>query len=700
MPTSLQSLDDIFAQDGMFPGVSLAEIPDSGAVYMQDILISKSGELRRRGPLTTNMWSSLSLPNGAFPVGVCKSAIPPDGVTRVGVVVYTSGTLKMYVYSYDTSLGTITSKGSFTLPFSTPAGWFSSSEALGGIGTWVGLGFPGGGVNTVPSQNMKVLWKGASKTKYSTGTMSSTRGATLVIGSGTTWTTNVEPGMFLFDASTSPERYLGVVKSVDSNTQLTLEEGALYTSAAASYKLLSWRREIPRYLTGKITTTTTSTAVTGAGTNFLAMSPGTSEEWHLYRAKDMGRIGIVSSVESATALTLTGNASYALTNEEYVAVFLNRGAESGFDDSRYTGWLTATHGGRQVYASNPYDADGVNLVWISDPRHAEAVDIAPAGLPNDTISVTEGNQGLSGIASVLQSLLIFKTDGTHVLVGATPSSMQLRKLHDDGCVSTNSIQKWENNVIWAGASGVYVYDGVKVTNLTSERLGQWWRDLTANLADVYNYGLYSMVAYDHYFLSFGQISTAPPSYTPYKGATAITVTSPTLAINLRTGAITNMTNLGISGSVQLPGYKDPVFLVSVTPYGTATGFRASALFELSGNDTFTTYLTGTAGPDFYLESKRYGGFQSLLKKLWKMVLLEYKSAGGTLSLDTLQGLDGSGTTASSTFPASSTFVAKRMKFIRRSQFFGFRLYQTSSAVTDVSVKAWQILLRPLRLGRT
>ena len=83
-----------------------------------------------------------------------------------------------------------------------------------------------------------------------------------------------------------------------------------------------------------------------------------------------------------------------------------------------------------------------------------------------------------------------------------------------------------------------------------------------------------------------------------------------------------------------------------------------------------------------------------------MVLLEYKSAGGTLSLDTLQGLDGSGTTASSTFPASSTFVAKRMKFIRRSQFFGFRLYQTSSAVTDVSVKAWQILLRPLRLGRT
>jgi hypothetical protein len=61
-----------------------------------------------------------------------------------------------------------------------------------------------------------------------------------------------------------------------------------------------------------------------------------------------------------------------------------------------------------------------------------------------------------------------------------------------------------------------------------------------------------------------------------------------------------------------------------------TGYICAAtdLHETTGNDTITCD-GNTAGPDFYLESKRYSLGDSLLKKLFKQLLLHYY-VGGTI----------------------------------------------------------------------
>jgi hypothetical protein len=70
-------------------------------------------------------------------------------------------------------------------------------------------------------------WRGAEKVAYSTGTVTVTRGSTAVTGAGTSWAANVGPGMFLFATADDPAGvsvFIGVVKSVQSDTALTLGE--------------------------------------------------------------------------------------------------------------------------------------------------------------------------------------------------------------------------------------------------------------------------------------------------------------------------------------------------------------------------------------------------------------------------------------------------------------------------------------------
>jgi hypothetical protein len=80
-----------------------------------------------------------------------------------------------------------------------------------------------------------IYYGGSLKTaNYSTGTISTmTIGSATVTGSGTSWLANVDAGMLL-DAGPTPL----VVKSVDSNTQLTLMVASPYaTPAAGAYTL-------------------------------------------------------------------------------------------------------------------------------------------------------------------------------------------------------------------------------------------------------------------------------------------------------------------------------------------------------------------------------------------------------------------------------------------------------------------------------
>jgi hypothetical protein len=83
-----------------------------------------------------------------------------------------------------------------------------------------------------------MFYGGSLKTApYSTGTVTVTNGSKTVTGAGTSWTANVDAGMILRVGSDSA---IGLVASVDTNTQITLRDAWSGTTAAgASYTLVT-----------------------------------------------------------------------------------------------------------------------------------------------------------------------------------------------------------------------------------------------------------------------------------------------------------------------------------------------------------------------------------------------------------------------------------------------------------------------------
>jgi hypothetical protein len=77
-------------------------------------------------------------------------------------------------------------------------------------------------------------YAGATKAAYSTGTLDLTQGSATVAGAGTSWTANLEAGMLLSSlpgVAYSSTQDMPVIKSVESNTSLTLTKPWQFTTA-------------------------------------------------------------------------------------------------------------------------------------------------------------------------------------------------------------------------------------------------------------------------------------------------------------------------------------------------------------------------------------------------------------------------------------------------------------------------------------
>jgi hypothetical protein len=99
--------------------------------------------------------------------------------------------------------------------------------------------------------------------------------------------------------------YVGVVKSVDSNTQITLGAVSPFPQSAASlatltYSLTSVRGFVPRIAKGRVTTATASTTVTGANTKF--QSQGIDDTWLSTAASTTNANAIITGLSSTTTL--------------------------------------------------------------------------------------------------------------------------------------------------------------------------------------------------------------------------------------------------------------------------------------------------------------------------------------------------------------------------------------------------------------
>jgi hypothetical protein len=340
----------------------------------------------------------------------------------------------------------------------------------------------------------------------------------------------------------------------------------------------------------------------------------------------------------------------------------------------------------------------------------------------DFIPVTSGKTADSPIRAIIpayNSMLVLKERESFVLVGNNPNNFQIRKLADDGILSGMSAVSYEGGVIWAGREGIYFYDGVESTNIVEENLGTYYAESVKSF-DPRTYRMWGMVHRDHYFLHIERVT---PSVAVVKGNTSHSPTQLTIAIYLPRRAVSILTNLNIRGSVATG--QNAWYAVNTSTIGKIANI--DTLLDDDGNDPFACD-GGTAGPDFYMESKKYSVGDGLRKKLFKQLMLHYLVGGDSLRLDTVVGLNTIGSTATSTWPITvywwdklstlfnswdtiansyptwdsivdSVYFIKRIKFLKRSQYLAFRIYQNSASVNKASIGNFALGFKRQRQGR-
>lgn len=559
-------------------GMNLArpaqELDDTEARYIQDGLVDLPGVVRSRGPVEAASGVARAANKGSALL-VCAD---PRGTGKFAVLHGTASTGFIGLLSPDRTTMTDVA-WPHELPSNAPSQPHRIVDSKPGAqgGAWIGVSDQYEALN--PEQSL-AFWFGGHQADYSTGTMAFTGGGVTITGTGTSWLANVSPGMFVFArventaVAPSPNYFgvgvqtlIGVVKSVNSDTSITLMSPAPYATSgsawteasptAKAYTIKSIRGFAPRVAKGLITCSTTSKTVTGGNTKWIqqglptvAEASRSSNYWNIYRLSDGNWVGRVDKVNSDTSLELIANAAVSLVDEPYIAL---RG-DSNWDillsnTTNKVGWLNAVYSERQFFANLGGDVAGTARVWFSDPADHEAVDLATYNgdfidIPS-TVSVVEP---IRALLPTYNSLMVFKETETYAIYGNTPTSFQVRKLEDDGVFHPMAVQPFSGGAIWPGRNGIYVYDGVNVRNATSDKLGQWWKDMVRSI-DFNTYRCWSMMSRNHYFLFLEQ---ATPSIVPRKGNVAQPVTSMTLVMNMTTNAITLLTGTNLRGTAILP----------------------------------------------------------------------------------------------------------------------------------------------------
>lgn len=702
-------------EDGMNVAFPAHEIKDSQARYLQDVLIHQAGITDRRGPVdpipgvvtfTTKI------------VGIAQT-IAPDGAVRIGVLHLNGGTLTLGILSSDFASKTdITLGTGFTYD---PAPIIDCKPMLNG-GTSIGASTQD---SIGASAQLLAYWRGGGLGNYSTGTLTATYGSKAVTGSGTSWLANITPGMFLLDGGL---QLIGTVQAVNSNTSITLEEAPLVSVAGAAYIAQSVRGFAPRVMEGEITTSTTTTALTGANTLFR--DQGVTTGWRVFRQQDGALVGTVATVTNNVGITLTGNASIALQNEDYFMV--SNAADYGVSITDATkqkpGFLSAVYADRQWYANRgvPGDQGGewVNRLWFSDTADPEFVDMSQQD--GNFIPITSGsgvNTPIKALIPAYNSLVILKEQESFALVGQNENQFEPHKLIDDGCLSGMSAVAYSGGVIWAGRNGIYFYDGVTADNIVEETLGQYYKTAVAGF-NPSTHRMWGAIHRDHYFLHIQRVS--PPAGL-VKGAASSAPNEFTIVIYMPKQAVVTMSNMWFRGSTVLSAStgQNVWFAANDSTRGYVCNF--DSIFDREGNDAFACD-GGTAGPDLYIESKKFSAQNGLQKKLWKQLMLHYLVGGDVLKLDTVIGLNTVGSTTTSTWPVTiywwdklqttfsnwdqlattfptwdslvqSVFFIKRIKFIKRSQYLAFRIYQNSHAVNAATIGPFGLGYKWQRAGR-
>ena len=573
---ALTYVNQIGAPEGLNQAMPATTLPDTYVRWAQDALFDQVGTIRRRGPFGLISLNDSTGANESQPTPVTSSTAErvlgtvgtknPLGVQVLALFVHNNAVdavdpssratiaEAIKVYAYDSSYRT-KSKSTIRTFAATDADFtcdstaiFYSTPALGG-GAWISIVDDYIPASSTNAQTL-VYWRGGVGKEATAGIASCTIGVTgaTVHSTYTDQITNagavfgdITSGMFAFDVVGGEDYYLGVVKSVDSTSAITLEKKALRTALGATdeadsnttsrtIRFTNTRPYIHNHGRGLITCAVpanngafTSGNEGGSGEgHWKSAGLGPTTGWALYKANDHTWIGNVKTIvnnASGTFNTLHNAAlTNGVTNEEYVAYPVSYTMSANAQASvaqrsitKFTGVFAATYQGYQWYANCGVGAKG-NRVVFSASHNPESVDLSADAA--DSIEVP-GTKAIRGIASSSAGLLVFTADKTFIIRGNERNNFSLEELYPEGCLCTSSIVEYGGGVFWVSKSGFLLYDGGSVRLLTKDNLGVFYTDSIKNF-DASVDRVYSFFYKNYLFVYFTIFQTpfSPERYEP------------------------------------------------------------------------------------------------------------------------------------------------------------------------------------------
>jgi hypothetical protein len=192
----------------------------------QDVIITREGELKKRGGKA--LISTFTGVHG-LAAGNLYSAASFPGVGTIASFADSAAGYRLAIRPEGGVFSQSSTNRAGTDNFGTASGAFRMTQFKNAFA------HDGEIISTGSFGFAPFRWAGSSKANYSTGTVSTTSGSATITGAGTSWSANLEAGMYLWvNSGTLAQRTFRIV-SVTSDTALVVDQAPDATVAGASY---------------------------------------------------------------------------------------------------------------------------------------------------------------------------------------------------------------------------------------------------------------------------------------------------------------------------------------------------------------------------------------------------------------------------------------------------------------------------------
>lgn len=332
------------------------------------------------------------------------------------------------------------------------------------------------------------MWAGSTRTApgVPAGTMTYSVTTTAVTGAGTAFLTDCPPGTFLESGGI----FIGIVKSVESNTALTMWDvpangvgGALATDAKALYEVR------PRWSGGTITTRTTQAVAIGNGTRFNAFPTSTADQVAVFARNANLNNSAASTFLGFTQFdpatdnplnfsfrtvgsAVTANAAASVDNAYWFG-YRRSGTDVTGTEPLYKTQVTS-YAGRYWYTAQAISTTNEHRLYFSGLQHFADVDMSsngnwiniPASRSNPVIKIIGGRN----------CLMIFLRNDVYCITGTSPANFVLTRVSGEALIGPNALCRMGDGVAWTSVNGIFFFNGSAVKNLTERSFGNQFKN--------------------------------------------------------------------------------------------------------------------------------------------------------------------------------------------------------------------------------